>query len=791
MKLIHLFTVLLLILANCAVSYAQMTDEQVISYVTDAVSQGKGQSQIVKELLSRGVTQEQGQRIFEMYKSGQLGKQNAGNAETRQIKTVTREREVEKKEALQLDTVKKETVIFGHDIFRNKSLSFEPNENLATPSNYVLGPGDEIIIDVWGLNETTITQTLTPEGRIFISQIGPIELSGLTIEQAKSKLTKALSQKYSLEGKNAASNIMVTLGKIRTIQVNVLGEVNVPGTYRLSAFTNVFNALFRAGGVTKIGSLRMVQIARDGRIAGTVDIYQYLFNGELPETVSLKDGDAIIVPTYQALVKVGEGFKRPMAYEALPGEPLEQMMNYTGGLLPEAGDAAVSVVRKNGASSQVFTVSKDNFQTFSLQDGDELNAYINSQDIFANRVEVRGNVMRPGIYALGDEVATVRQLVKSCGGLLDDAFTTRAQLIREKADRSLEVTAIAIGAIMDGTTPDIMLRSNDILVISNINDIYPKGNITVTGFVQEPGDFQFAEGMSVEDAIMLAGGLESGITAARVDVSRRITDTASGSSSTIAEIFSCTIEDGMMVEGKPEFVLQPFDIVAVRKNPNYIPQKSVTLSGEVVFPGEYVLVSYNERLSDLFARAGGATSNGYIEGATLRRKISDYEKSAQLSMLKNTKSNIDSTYIEVLKEKEYANVGINLDKAIAHPGSEYDIILIDGDEIIIPQHNNTVSIAGEVLFPNTVNFVPGRSLSEYIEMAGGYTDEAKKSKVFVVYPNGQTAIGKRSEIKPGSQIYVPHRPERRQLSVVEWLSIGTSAASLAALITSIISTLNK
>jgi len=775
---------------------AQMSDSQVVSFVQESVASGKSRNQIASELISRGVSSEQSKRIMSDYQSGKLNLEGAGLSKTVSMDSVVRERSMTvlqkgeqkqaQKQAQKQDIPSSDRQIFGHTLFNNSHLTFEPNDNMATPADYVLGPGDEIIIDVWGLNENTIREKISPEGKIFISQIGPISLSGLTIDEAQAGLVKALSQKYSLDGPEAASQISVTLGNIRSIQVNVLGEVNVPGTYRLSSFTTVFNALFRAGGVTDIGSLRMVQIARGGKIVGFSDIYKYLFDGNSSTDISLKDGDAVIVPSYSALVEAGNGFIRPMYYEVIPGESVSELLRYAGGFDFDASEESVSIERKDGESSKVFTVKKTEYASFGLQNGDVINPYLNPNDVYVNKVEVKGSVLRPGIYSIGGEITTVRELVTKSGGLLDDAMRSRAQLIREKQDRSLEVKAIAIGAIMDGICEDIPLRTNDVLMVSNVNEICPKGDISISGYVAFPGNYQFAEGMGIEDIIMMAGGLEDGASSVNVEVARRILDPYSREASdTLARIFSCRIEDGMMVDGAPDFTLEPYDVVAVRKSPAYSAQKKVLLAGEVTFPGEYVLMANNERLSDLYRRAGGATPNGYIEGASIRRKESEDLISLKESLLRSVQNIADSTALKNLARTSFTSLGINLEKAIADPGGEYDIILQDGDEIIIPQNTNIVGVIGEVLFPNSVSYQSGKTLKYYIGKAGGYSQKAKRSKVCVVYLNGEAAMGRDAVIKPGCEIFVPSRPEHRQLSVGEWMSIGTSAASLTTMIATI------
>ncbi len=801
---------------SCISAYAQMSDEAILNYVADGVAAGKTNSQIGNELLAKGVTVSQAKRLMQQYKeeggansfgsariSSQLDQTRTGRKQAAAPQNAGRSKAADlsdssavKESSSLLKKESKAKVIYGHDLFTAKNLSFEPNQNMATPGSYVLGPGDELIIDVWGVNEATIRQTVTSEGKIYISQVGPVELSGLTIDEAVVRLKKALSSKYSLGGSNPASKLSVTLGNIRSIQVNVMGEVKVPGTYRLSSLSNVFHALYRAGGVSDIGSLRNIQILRDGKIAGTADIYRYLFSGSDGGNISLKDGDAIVVPPYSALVEVKGGIKRPMLYEITKDENLAEVIMYAGGFTSDAYPDELSVERKDGAEGAVYTVRADRFGTFDTKDGDIITVYTNAQnDIYRNRVEIKGSVTRPGVYALGDGIATVRQLVEHAGGLLDDAFMTRAQIIREKADRSLEIKAIAIGAIMSGAAEDVMLRKNDVLVVSNATEIDMKGDLTINGFVINPGDYQYADGMTVEDLILLAGGLSDGATGARVDVSRRIADfTSDKASDTLAEVFSFTVSEGLMVDGDPEFTLQPFDIVSVRRSPVYKEQITVRISGEATFPGEYTLQSNKERLSDIFRRMGGVTPNGYINGAMLRRKVSEDERNVRRNMetmIKRGGNRKDSTMVNKLKISDTYTIGINLAEALKHPGTDADVVLHDGDELIIPSVTNTVRIQGEVMYPNAVNYLPGKNVRYYIKQAGGYSNDAKRSKVYVVYMNGEVSVGRGARIVPGCEVIVPSRPERREMSVGEWLSISTSAASIATMVATITNILRK
>lgn len=810
-----LFLLVLLITLGAVNAYAQMTDEQIISYVSEGVAAGKSERQIGTELISKGVSSTQLQRILREYRSGSIKPNNDENS-TRMLSSSRPERKVTNGEEIPSSTPKsKETVeskngkaektdntdkagllvdgkkrIYGHDIFTAQNLSFEPNQNAATPEDYVLGPGDEIVIDIWGVNEATIRQKISPEGRIIVSQIGPIQLSGLTVKEAKGKIKAAFRRMYSSLG-SGSSQLSVTLGDLRTIQVNVLGEVKVPGTYRLSSFSTLFNAIYRAGGITEIGSLRNVKVVRGGEEFAFVDIYDYLFNGKLESNVPLKEGDVIIVPAYNALVSIEGSVKRPMFYEVKEGEPVAGLLSYAGGFTGNAYSGSVNVERNDGRTNHIYTVPSDDFGEFALKDGDAVTVSGSEVETFTNRIEIKGAVYRPGTFELGNDIATVKQLVSHAGGLLEDAFTGRAQIIREKPDRSLELLSIPLKGILEGTEPDVALRRNDILMIANVNEIETKGDLTITGYVLNPGKYQYAEHTTVEDLILLAGGLDEGASSAKVEVSRRIVDPKSTSASDVlSSVYTISIKDGLIEDGAGGFELKPFDVVSVRKSPGYVEQKIVSIVGEVNFPGEYALVSNNDRVSDIVKRAGGATKNGNVHGAILKRKINEYERNVRKTLLDladQTATKKDTLVVDENSLGDIYTVGLELDKAIAKPGSDYDIVLRDGDELIVPEMSSTVKIQGEVLYPNTVHYISGKSVGYYINQAGGYNNRARRSKVYVIYMNGTVDSGTFAKVEPGCVIVVPAKNEKSKMTTAELLSVGTTTASITTMIATVVS----
>lgn len=852
-RIIFLIAALLTIGAQSL--FAQMSDDQIINYITSGVAAGKSERQIGTELMAKGVTTSQLQRLLKAYKSGTMsasdvpsvatkldgnrsgrrpvnleaddtdstsGKLKDGSttakekasAKNKKKKSSAKSKSVLKSSPIQSGIGDVEVTapeaedeelddeesplfdedgykrIWGHEIFSSGRLSFEPNQNGATPEDYVLGPGDEIIIDIWGLNEATIKQEITPEGRIIVSQVGPIQLAGLTIKEAKGKIKSSLSKIYS-SLRSGSSQMSVTLGDVRTIMVNVMGEVEVPGTYRLSSFSTVFTALYRAGGITEIGSLRNVNLIRGGEVYAVIDVYDYIFAGKLDVNVALKEGDVINVPAYTSLVSI-EGFvKRPMFYELKENEGLAKLIAYAGGYSGGAWQQEANVERNDGRTNHIFTVTSDKMESFVMKDGDA--AYVSGSDVevFSNRVEIKGAVYRPGKFELGGEIATVKQLVEHAGGLMEDAFLGRAQIVREKQDRSLELVAVPIKGIMEGTAADILLKRNDILIISNINEIELKGDFTITGYVVNPGKYQFAEHTTVEDLILLAGGLSEGASSAKVDVARRINiPSSTAASDTLANVFSISIKDGLMEDGSAGFELEPYDVVSVRRSPTYIEQRNVTITGEVTFPGQYTLSSTNERVSDLVKRAGGATPNGNVHGAMLKRKINQYERNVRNAMARivtQSVSSRDSLDVNKLKVTEIYTVGLELDKALEHPGSDYDVVLRDGDELIIPEEASTVRIQGEVLYPNTVHFISGKPVRYYVRQAGGFSTRARRAKTYVIYMNGTVSVGAGAKLEPGCEIIVPARSDKDRLTTGEWLGIGTSAASITTMIATIVS----
>ena len=791
-----------------------MSDDEIIEYINEQKRRGMSDRVIVRNLLNRGVSQEKLTELREKYSerstqntSGNQGLDadvdfmtdrrrtnnllnvDAGILET-QIQDVIPDSVTLASLSLEIS---REQEIFGHNIFRDKQVSFEPNLNIATPENYRLGPGDEVIIDVWGASQSTFRDYISPDGYVNIEQLGLIYLSGMTVSAANEHLKTRYGQIYSgLTEDNPSAEIKLTLGQIRSIQVRVMGEVVNPGTYTVSSFASIFHALYLAGGVNDIGSLRNIRVSRGGREVAVLDVYDYLLNGRTSGDIRLSDGDVVTVPTYDRLVKVEGQVKRPMFYEMKESESVADLLGYSGGFARNAYRGSVSIERFGDNGMQFFTLDETAQRTFLVRDGD-LMRVDSISDLFENVVEVKGAVYRQGKFQLG-VVNTVKELIENAGGLKPNAFVSRAILNRRLPDMSMENVAVDIEGVMDGTVSDIELRNYDVLYISSIEDMQDIQYVNVYGEVAFPGKYRFAHNTKVGDVILMAGGLSEKASTARIEVVRRNYDAASVNvSDTIAQVFTFEIDRNLTVSGADNFVLQPFDAVYVRRSPTYVTQGNVSIEGEVVFAGMYVMGNKNMRLSDLVKASGGFTNNAYIEGARIERRLSAAERERMRENLRNVQRQMDSTYLANIEIPEYQNVGINLAKAIEQPGGDYDLILKNGDRLIIPEFVNTVTISGNVMYPNTVTYKEGENLNYYINLAGGYGLNAKKSKAIIVYQNGTIARAKNraSLIKPGCEIIVPTKVKREGMSTAEIFSLASTSASLATVIISLINLITR
>lgn len=838
-----------LLLPCYATAQSSMTDEQILKFVMKENAEGTSQAQIVTKLMQKGVTIEQIRRVKDKYErqaknkglgtvsskdteedNGRQRKNNGKKGSSKndddeespqyRIKDTREKKKSKSKEVVydetnedwlmmqdELNTFipdttamlekllaeKRKKKVFGRDIFNNKDLTFEPNMNIATPQNYILGPGDAVYIDIYGASQKTIESTVSPDGEVTIEGFGPVQVSGLTVAQANARLRSTLGARYS------SSKIKLTVGQTRSIMINVMGEVKNPGTYTLPAFATVFHALYMAGGTNDIGTMRNIKVYRNNRLVSVVDIYDYILNGKLTGNVRLADNDVISVGPYDCLVNITGKVKRPMYYEMKRNESVGTLLKYAGGFTGDAYKKSVRIVRKTGREYSVYNVDEFDMSAFHLADEDSVSVD-SILPRFSNMVEVKGAVFRPGMYQVGGDINSVKTLIEHADGLREEAFTARAVMHRMKKDRTLEVVPVDVEGILDGTVPDIPIQNNDVLFIPTKQEMMEEQTITIHGEVQYPGIYRYADNETLEDFVLQAGGLKQTASTVKVDVSRRIVNPkALTTDSVIARTYTFALKDGFVIDGTPGFKLMPFDEVYVRKSPGYYKQQNVVVEGEVMFSGTYTLSKKNQRLSDLIKSAGGVNDRGYIAGARLERKVNESERARMEAVLKKAKEEAEQMEIEAAKENkkidlkdsekikkfeipEFYSVGIELDKALANPGCDADIVLREGDKIIVPQYNGTVKINGAVMYPNTVGFQKGKKAKYYINQAGGFSEKAKKSRTYIVYMNGTIAkVSQNAKPKPGCEIVVPEK-EINKMTIAEKMTIGTSVASIATMI---------
>lgn len=852
----YIIAVILSVIIPMGLMAQSMTDEQVMKFVIKEHNAGTSQAQIVTKLMQNGVNIEQIRRVRKKYEratkdeglgmvSGSTGSKNdtrlrsnknkkgknsmdaddefddektseynsqyrisAGNKKKNKsyVYDETNEDWVDMRDELDefvpdtaallnklmADKVKRK--VFGRNIFNNKNLSFEPNMNIATPQNYRLGPGDAVFIDVYGASQKTIESTVSPDGYVTIEDYGPVQVSGLTVSQANAKLRSTLGSRYS------SSRIKLTVGETRSIMVNVMGEVKAPGTYTLSAFATVFHALYMAGGTNDLGTLRNIKVYRNNRLVSVVDIYDYMLNGKLTGNVRLADNDVIVVGPYDCLVNITGKVKRPMWYEMKKNESVGSVLKYAGGFTGDAYTKSVRVIRKTGKEYSVYNVDEFDMSSFHISDEDSISVD-SILPRFSNMVEIKGAVFRPGMYQVGDDINSVRTLIEHAEGLKEEAFTARAVMHRMKKDRTLEVVPVDVEGVLSGKVADVPMQPNDVLFIPTKQEMMEERTITIHGEVNYPGIYKYASNETLEDFVLQAGGLKNSASTVKVDVARRVTNPkALTNDSIIARTYTFSLKDGFVIDGKPGFVLMPFDEVYVRKSPGFYKQQNITVDGEVMFSGTYTLSKKEQRLSDIIKAAGGINDRGYAAGATLVRRINESERKRLEAAKKmaleqyetvaaeeaaRTGQKMDLTNSERIKKfqiEDTYSVGIELDKALANPGSDADIVLREGDRIVVPQYTGTVKINGEVMYPNTVGYVKGKKASYYIDQAGGFSNKAKKRQSYIIYMNGTVAkVAHNAKPMPGCEIVVPAKATTK-MSIAETMTIGTSVASIATMI---------
>ena len=854
MKRYFILSCLMALFTLTVFAQSSMTDEQIMQFVVKEHASGTSNQQIVTQLMQRGVDIQQIRRVRSKYER-EMKNQGLGNISSNPQNIENRSRQANGKkredyqnaqidkpqyrikdlnqqsgpiiyddtnadwllmqqeingfipdstamlEQLIAERDKNKKKVFGRDIFNNKELSFEPNMNIATPQNYRLGPGDAVFIDIYGASQKTVQSTVSPDGTVTIEGYGPVNVSGMTVSQANAHLRSTLGSRYR------SSQVKLTVGQTRTIMVNVMGEVKMPGTYTLSAFATVFHALYMAGGTNDLGTLRNIKVYRNNQLVTVVDIYDYILNGKLTGNVRLADNDVIVVGPYDCLVNITGKVKRPMYYEMRKNESVASLLKYAGGFSGDAYTKQVRLIRKTGREYSVHSVEEFDFSSFHLADQDSVSVD-SILERYSNMVELKGAVFRPGKYQVGGQINSVRTLLESAEGLKEEAFTAHAVMHRMKTDRTLEVISVDVEGIMNGNAPDLPLQPNDVLFIPTKQEMMEEQTITIHGEVNYPGVYKYAENETLEDFVLQAGGLKQTASTVKVDVARRIVNPkALATDSVIAHTYSFALKDGFVIDGEGGFKLQPFDEVYVRKSPGFNKQQNVEVSGEVMFAGTYTLSKRQSRLSDLIQAAGGVNDLAYVKGARLERLINEAERIRMEAVLRKQREEAENNRLKELATSNNASalsqintaqtelqkfdigstyyVGIELDKALENPGGDEDIVLREGDRIIVPQYNGTVKINGEVMYPNTVAYEKGKSTSYYIDQAGGFSSEAKKRNSYIIYMNGKVAkVSHRAKPQPGCEIVVPKK-SRTRMSLAETISLGTGAASIATMIATI------
>ena len=808
-----LLLLFLLPLFGSGMKAQSMSDDQVLSYIAKETQKGSSQGDIATHLISQGVTMTQLQRVRR--KAERL----KAEGQTSSTNNISRQKEVgiieespssandststDQNFAEEIDQ-KNESQVFGRNIFSSQNLTFAPAQNIATPTNYLLGAGDEVTINIWGASQQTIQQTISPDGYIVIDGIGLIRLAGLTISKAKGVLHERLGQSY------ADCHFDLSLSDLRSMQVQVMGEVVRPGTYTLSSLSSAFNALYSAGGINDIGTLRDIRVFRRGSQLTSIDVYDYILHGNTTSDVRLSDGDVIMVGSYDCLVKITGHVKRPMWYEMKKSETVKDLMEYAGGFDGKAYTKGVRLKRTAGTEYSIYSIDEDKMSTFHMADGDLVEADENMVR-YNNMVEVRGAVKHPGEFQLGDQIQSVKDLLNAADGLIESAYTKRAILHREKEDKNREIMSVDAIGILQGTAIDIPLHNGDVLFIPDKLDMQGELTVQVDGEINYPGEYPYAEHTTLRDMILLAGGITQAGSLARVDVFRRLRDiNATEDSPMSAEHFTFSFNEDFSLKGDTVFELAPFDIVYVRKSPAYEVQMNVNIIGQVNFPGTYTMTKKNYRISDLIRDCGGITNQGYVRGASLLRVMTKEEREQRDA--NNLRAQID-IYEQGLRDGKDLNlqvadsllslkavtdntysIAVDLEKILKEPGCVYDLVLREGDILKIPRPEYTVKISGEVMHPVSMAYEEGKSVKYYIKHAGGYARKAYKRHAYGIHMNGSVIqlSGRSSrDIEPGTEIVVPSKAGRKGMSTSEIMSTASTAASLSSVIVALMNIVTK
>jgi len=794
-----------------------MSDDKVLEEIASGVKAGKSESQIVSSLVQKGVNIQQIRRLRNQYDK-QISSRGLSSAADGAVRMAAERMQgnTDGTSSQELTTARKGTTgevyidanenvseierevkatqgtapeangkkVFGRDIFSQANPSFQPNTNMPIPDTYVLGPGDQVVVDIYGASQETLVHTISPEGTITVSGYGPIYLSGLTVVGAQAKLRSTIGSQYQ------TSSLKMTVGNTRTIQVNLMGEVRAPGTYHLSAFANVFYALYRAGGVSDLGTMRNIEVYRNGKLITKVDLYKFILEGRLAGNVNLQDNDLIKVPTYECLVGVTGNVKRPMFYEMRKDETVSTLISYAGGFLGDANKSSVRLVRQTGKRYKVFNVSEFDMATFKLDDGDAISVdgMINR---FENMVEIKGAVFRPGQFQLGGGINSIKTLIEAADGLTEDAYTEHAVVHRLKEDRTLITMPVNVKGIIDGSIPDFVLQNEDVVFIPTEKELREERTFTISGAVMSPGPYEYADNTTIEDLIVMAGGLRDEASLMRVEVSRVLRDPmATEKVDKYAEKFHFDLKNGLVIDSERKFLLQPYDHVTVYNSPVFNQARMITVNGEVNWEGTLAMEKKQTRLSDAIEMAGGLTEHAYIKGASMTRRMSEEERvrrSATMAVVKQilTERGDSIVYDKMDLDNNYP-IYIDLEKAIKDPTSEANILLREGDRIFIPEYDPIVRVSGDVMFPNTMFYESGKNYKYYVNEAGGFGHRAKKSKTFIVYQNGRAALTKKgAKPEPGCEIVVVSKKRKTPWSVQTVVGALSGMTSLAAMVTAV------
>lgn len=728
--------------------------------------------------------------------------------------------------------------IFGTSLFyqKNRRLSFEPSLNQATPKSYILGPGDVVFVDIYGQSEQYYEATVNPDGFVLLDNIGPVSVSGKTIEEATGIIKSRVSRFYpGLSGSNPNTFLQVTLGNVRTIKVHILGEVRLPGTFTLSAFSTAFNALYAAGGPNENGTMRAIKLIRNNKPIAEIDVYDLLINGTANLDLQLQDQDVLLVSPFQSRVKIKGEVKRPMTFEIGMEDTFEKLLSYAGGFTDLAFKDRVAISRITGNQRSVSDVYQNQFGMFILKGGDEITVN-RILDRYSNRVQIKGAVYREGTFAL-TEGLTLSQLVKNAEGLRGDAYTERTSILRTKADLSSEMIEVNLKEVLAGTAPDVVLKREDVIRISSIYDIQNERYVQILGEVKKPGTYPYSESMKIEELIILAGGFQESANSQDIEIARRLEDSDLG---TLSDIIPSRVNPDLSISSDSPS-LQPFDQVIVRKRANFTMQKLVAVEGQVNSPGIFAIQNSVERISDLINRAGGLNQFAYAKGATLIRRTEFFNtESEQIRRQRNLEAlkmkliedpNNSEAQEELLqrlfrdlpkekvnpvdtllanakresldqiasgtpgfavKLKESEAVAIDLEKILQNPGSEEDLILEEGDILSVPKLLQTVRMRGDVVYPTTLRHENGRGLKHYINSAGGFERRANKKQTYVVYANGAVkrtkgvfGIKNFPPVEPGAEVIVPTKGPKVPLRLGDIVGVTTGLATLALVMSQI------